>query len=75
MKNYLVTYTEIYTGTIEVSAKANEEAIELVEELIEKKQLVPSELYDGHEITVDFAEEVKNKWKIGQEMLTVFIKL
>ena len=61
MKNYLVTYTEIYTGTIEVSAKANEEAIELVEELIEKKQLIPSELYDGHEITVDFAEEVKNK--------------
>ena len=61
MKNYLVTYTEIYTGTIEVSAKTNEEAMELVEELIEKKQLIPSEIYDGHEITVDFAEEVK-KW-------------
>lgn len=61
MKKYLVTYTEIYTGTIEVSAKTNEEAMELVEELIEKKQLIPSETYDGHEITVDFAEEVKNK--------------
>ena len=38
MKNYLVTYTEIYTGSVEVSAKTNEEAIELVQELIEKKQ-------------------------------------
>lgn len=61
MKNYLVTYTEIYTGTIEVSAKTNEEAMELVQELIEKKQLIQSETYDGHEITVDFAEEVKNR--------------
>ena len=60
MKNYLVTYTEIYTGTIEVKAKSNEEAMELVQDLIEAKQLVPSETYDGHEITVDFAEEVKN---------------
>ena len=60
MKNYLVTYTEIYTGTIEDKEKTNEEAMELVEELIEKKQLIPSEIYDGHEITVDFAEEVKN---------------
>lgn len=60
MKNYLVTYTEIYTGSVEVSAKTNEEAMELVQELIKKKQLIPSELYDGHEITVDFAEEVKN---------------
>ena len=61
MKNYLVTYTEIYTGTVEVKAKTKEEAMELVEELIEKKQLIPSEIYDGHEITVDFAEEVKNE--------------
>lgn len=61
MKNYLVTYTEIYTGTIEVNAKTKEEAMELVQDLIETKQLVPSETYDGHEITVDFAEEVKNK--------------
>lgn len=60
MKKYLVTYTEIYTGTIEVNAKTNEEAMELVQDLIETKQLVPSETYDGHEITVDFAEEVKN---------------
>ena len=37
-----------------------EEAMELVQDLIETKQLIPSELYDGHEITVDFAEEVKN---------------
>lgn len=61
MKKYLVTYTEIYTGTIEVRAKTNEEAMELVQDLIETKQLVPSETYDGHEITVDFAEEVKNE--------------
>lgn len=61
MKNYLVTYTEIYTGTIEVNAKTKEEAMELVQDLIETKQLVPSETYDGHEITVDFAEEVKNE--------------
>ena len=47
--------------TIEVSAKTNKEAMELVQDLIETKQLVPSEIYDGHEITVDFAEEVKNK--------------
>ena len=60
MKNYLVTYTEIYTGTVEVKAKTNEEAMELVQDLIGTKQLVPSEIYDGHEITVDFAEEVKN---------------
>ena len=60
MKNYLVTYTEIYTGTVEVKAKTKEEAMELVQDLIEKKQLIPSEIYDGHEITVDFAEEVKN---------------
>ena len=60
MKNYLVTYTEIYTGTVEVKAKTNEEAMELVQDLIEKKQLITSELYDGHENTVDFAEEVKN---------------
>ena len=61
MKNYLVTYTEIYTGTIEVKAKSNEEAMELVQDLIETKQLIPSEIYDGHEITVDFVEEVKNE--------------
>lgn len=61
MKNYLVTYTEIYTGTVEVSAKSNEEAMELVQDLIETEKLVPSETYDGHEITVDFVEEVKNK--------------
>ncbi len=41
-------------------AKTKEEAMELVQDLIETKQLVPSETYDGHEITVDFAEEVKN---------------
>ena len=60
MKNYLVTYTEIYTGTVEVKAKTNEEAMELVQDLIETKQLIPSEIYDGHEITVDFEEEEKN---------------
>ena len=61
MKNYLVTYTEIYTGTIEVSAKTNEEAMELEKDLIETKQLIPSEKNERHEITVDFEKKKKNE--------------
>lgn len=59
MKKYLVTYTEVYTGTYEVDSNSENEAIDFVRGLIEKDELIPSETYDGHEITVDFAEEVK----------------
>ena len=59
MKKYLVTYTEVYTGTYEVASNSENEAIDFVRGLIEKDELIPSETYDGHEITVDFAEEIK----------------
>lgn len=55
---YRVTYTEVFTGTIDVDAKTKEDAMELVSDLIEKDELDPTETYNGHEITVDFAEEV-----------------
>lgn len=61
MKKYLVTYTEVYTGTLEVNSNNENEAIDFVRDLINKKELIPSEIYDGHEITVDFAEEVKHE--------------
>ena len=61
MKKYLVTYTEVYTGTLEVNSNNENEAIDFVRNLINKKELMPSEIYDGHEITVDFAEEVKHE--------------
>lgn len=55
---YNVTYTEVFTGQYEVEANSEEEAMQKVSDLIEADELVPSEKYDGHEITVDFAEEV-----------------
>ena len=61
MKKYLVTYTEVYTGTLEVNSNNENEAIDFVRNLINKKELMPSEIYDGYEITVDFAEEVKHE--------------
>lgn len=57
MKKYLVTYTETFTGTYEVEADSENEAIGKVEELIDSDELDPTEKYDGHEITVDYAEE------------------
>lgn len=57
MKKYLVNYTEIFTGQIEVEADNEEMAIDKVRKMIESDELVPTERYDGHEITVDFAEE------------------
>ena len=54
---YRVTYTEIFTGSKEVEANSQEEAMQIVNEMIEQDELVPSESYDGHEITVDYAEE------------------
>ena len=54
---YIVTYTETFTGSKEVEANSQEEAMQIVNEMIEQDELVPSESYDGHEITVDYAEE------------------
>ena len=57
MKKYLVNYTEMFTGQIEVEADNEEMANDKVCEMIDSDELVPTERYDGHEITVDFAEE------------------
>lgn len=57
MKKYLINYTEVFTGQIEVEADNEEMANDKVCEMIDSDELVPTERYDGHEITVDFAEE------------------
>ena len=57
MKKYLVNYTEVFTGQIEVEADNEEMANDKVCEMIDSDELIPTERYDGHEITVDFAEE------------------
>lgn len=54
---YRVTYTEVFTGSKEVEANSQEEAMQIVNEMIEQDELIPSESYDGHEITVDYAKE------------------
>ena len=59
MKKYLVNYTETFTGQIEVEADNEEMANNKVCEMIDSNELVLSELYDGHEVTVNFAKEVK----------------
>lgn len=59
MKKFLVNYTETFTGQIEVEADNEEMANNKVCEMIDSDELVPSEHYDGHEITVDFAKEEK----------------
>ena len=59
MKKYLVNYTETFTGQIEVEADNEEMANNKVCEMIDSDELIPSERYDGHEITVDFAKEEK----------------
>ena len=58
MKKFLVTYTEIFTGQIEVKAKSKDEAMNKVRDKINCDELDPTKSYDGHEVTVDFAEEV-----------------
>ena len=57
MKKYLVNYTETFTGQIEVEADNEEMANNKVCEMIDSDELVPTERYNGHDITVDFAEE------------------
>ena len=54
---YRVNYTEVFTGQYLIEAESEEEAMDKVSELIDSGELVPSENYDGHEITVDLAEE------------------
>lgn len=54
MKKYLVNYTETFTGQIEVEADNEEMANNIVCEMIDSDELVPTERYDGHEVTVDF---------------------
>lgn len=58
MKKFLVTYTEVFTGQKEVIAESGEQAMEQVRQMIESDNLDPTNEYDGHEITVDYAEEV-----------------
>lgn len=58
MKTFLVNYTETFTGQVEVYADSESEAMDIVSRQIEADELVPSESYDGDDITVDFAEEV-----------------
>ena len=58
MKTFLVNYTETFTGQVEVYADSEAEAMDIVSRQIEADELVPSERYDGHDVTVDFAEEV-----------------
>ena len=58
MKTFMVNYTETFTGQVEVQANSEEEAMRIVNEQISSDDLIPSERFDGHDITVDFAEEV-----------------
>ena len=58
MKTFMVKYTETFTGQIAVKAESKEKAMEIVSEKIEADELVPSQRYDGHDVTVDFADEV-----------------
>ena len=58
MKEYQVCYTEVFTGYKIVRANSEAEAMGKVTDLIECDELVPTETYSGHEITVDFAEEL-----------------
>lgn len=57
---FLVNYTETFTGQVIVSAQSEEDAIKIVRQKIDNEDLVPSESFDGHEVTVDFAKEVKD---------------
>ena len=56
---YRVCYTEVFTGFKEIEANSEEEAMGKVTDLIECDELDPSKEYDGHEITVDYAEEAE----------------
>lgn len=57
MKKFLVNYTETFSGQVEVEADNEEMANDIVCAMIDSDELVPTERYDGHDITVDFAME------------------
>ena len=57
MKKYLINYTETFTGQIEVEADNEEMANNKVREMIDSDELIPTDRYDGHEVTVDFVME------------------
>lgn len=59
MMKYRVCYTEVFTGFKEIEANSKAEAMGKVTDLIECDELDPSKEYDGHEITVDYAEETE----------------
>ena len=56
---YTIHVKDISYGVIEVEADNEEMANNKVCEMIDSDELVPSERYTGHDITVDFAEEEK----------------
>lgn len=58
MKTFLVNYTETFTGQVEVQAASEAEAMDIIRSQIESDELIPSDRYDGHDVTIDFAEEV-----------------
>ena len=58
MKSYIVNYTETFTGQIEVKAASENEAMQIVKDKLDNKELKPTQSYDVRDTTVDFAYEV-----------------
>lgn len=56
---YLINYTETFTGQIEIEADSKEQANDIVCRRIDNETLIPSQVYDSHEITIGFAEQIK----------------
>lgn len=57
---YLVYYEEIFNGSTEVEATSEQEAIQIVKDKIESDEIEPTINYDGHEVSVNWAEEDTN---------------
>lgn len=58
MKTFLVNYTELFSGQIEVEADNEEMANDKVIEMIDSKKLVPTEQHGEHEVTIDFVRSI-----------------
>lgn len=56
MKKYLVTYTETFSGQIEVEADNEEMANDKICEMIDSDKLIPTKNYKNHNVTVSFAK-------------------
>ena len=56
MNKYLVTYTEIFTGQVEVEANNEEMANDRICEMIDSGELDPTKDFSGHNITVNLAK-------------------